>query len=86
MKGILFPMLWEWDDRSGKTGEKKEEQHGRQNGAIIYFVSPSSFQVWNHPNMKKETKVPENKKARENGIITSNVKIVAFSHKMIHLL
>lgn len=36
--------------------------------------------------MKKEIKVLENKKVRENGIIILNVKIVVFSYKMIYLL
>ena len=51
---------------------------------MFIFCLPGIF--INHPNMTKETKVLGNIKAKENDIFTSDVKIVAFGHKMINLL
>lgn len=56
--------------------QKKRGKHVENKmGSCLFSVSPGIF--INHPNMTKETKVLGNIKAKENDIITSNVKIVA---------
>lgn len=51
-------------------------------GLYLFPVSPSSF--INHSNIVKETEAPGDKKAKKSSIITSNVEISVFGHKMIN--